>query len=112
MRPRSRNRRYTGTGSPPWNFSITMYRLVVMDALRLSGGRGHRFPSDTGENSRRAPARQGAQINESHGHAARRIAERPEGDAAPEVGRDGEEEGDAIAARDVEDPSRGPRAHR
>ena len=40
------------------------------------------------------------------------MAKRPEGDAAAQVGRDGEQERDAVAAREIEDPSRRPGAHR
>src|SRR5262245_3390286 len=59
------------------------------------------------EDSRRAPRRQAPAG--SGDEQARRTAQRPERDAAAEIGGDGEEEGDAIAPGDVEDESGAPR---
>src|SRR5499433_2863660 len=60
------------------------------------------------EDSRRVPRRQAPAG--SGGEPARGTAQRPERDAAAEIGRDGEEEGDAVAPGDVEDESGAPRA--
>src|SRR5512132_1216358 len=83
-----------------------------MDALRLSGARVHPSLKTSARIVDGRPRGKVLRISGSYRHAARWIAERPEGDAAAQVRRDGEEEGKAIAAGDVEDPSRGPRARR
>src|SRR5262249_56279680 len=59
------------------------------------------------EDSRRVPRRQAP--TRSADEAARGTAQRPERDAAAEIRADGEDEGEAIAPRDVEDESGAPR---
>src|SRR5499427_8266057 len=59
------------------------------------------------EDSRRVPRRQAP--TRSADEAPRGTAQRPERDAAAEIRADGEEEGEAIAPRDVEDEASAPR---